>query len=131
MITADRKALYRARQTPELVDVPEFVFLMSDGDGDPNVSPRFPQAVQALYGVSYALKFALKRSGGPEYKVAPLEGLWWTEDPARFSIASKSEWLWTLMIAQPAEVTAELVEQFAVEVAEKKQLPVARELRLA
>jgi hypothetical protein len=122
--------LYRARQTPELVEVPELSFLMIDGQGDPNVSERYREAIQALYGVSYTLKFALKRAGGPEYRVAPLEGLWWVEDMTRFTIKDKSAWEWTAMIKQPPEVTQELVAEAAAEVAQKKQLPAARELRL-
>ena len=122
--------LYRARQTPELVDVPELGFLMIDGQGDPNTSTRFPQAVQALYGVSYTLKFALKHAGGPDYRIAALEGLWWAEDMSSFALEDKSAYEWTLMIRQPDAVTPGLVEKAAAEVAEKKQLPAARELRL-
>jgi hypothetical protein len=123
------KQLYSARQTPELVDVPALGFLMIDGHGDPNRSPRYQAAVEALYAVSYALKFAIKRAGGPDYSVAPLEGLWWTEDMASFSVEDKSDWDWTMMIMQPAEATPELVEQTVREVAQKKQ-PTAAELRL-
>jgi hypothetical protein len=122
--------LYRAHRTPEFVEVPELSFLMIDGHGDPNRSERYQQAVQALYAVSYRLKFALKKQRGLDYRVAPLEGLWWAKDMTAFSMERKAEWDWTMMIRQPAEVTPKLVEQTAREVAEKKQLPVARELRL-
>jgi hypothetical protein len=124
------RQFYSARQTPELVDVPELGFLMIDGHGDPNRSPRYQAAVEALYAVSYALKFAIKRGGGPDYMVAPLEGLWWAEDMASFTVEDKSVWDWTMMIMQPAEATPELVEQTRREVAQKKQLPAAAELRL-
>jgi hypothetical protein len=124
------KHFYSARQTPELVDVPELGFLMIDGHGDPNRSPRYQAAVEALYAVSSTLKFAIKRAGGPDYTVAPLEGLWWTKDMASFSVEDKSDWDWTMMIMQPAEATPELVEQTVPEVAHKKQLPAAAELRL-
>ena len=124
------RQLYSARTAPELVDVPELSFLMIDGHGDPNRSPRYQAAVEALYAVSYALKFAIKHAGGPDYTVAPLEGLWWTEDMARFSVEDKSDWDWTLMIMQPAEATPELVEQTVREVAQKKQLSAAAEVRL-
>jgi hypothetical protein len=123
------KHLYGARQTPELVDVPELSFLVIDGHGDPNRSPRYQAAVEALYALSYALKFAIKRAGGPDYTVAPLEGLWWTEDMASFSVEAKSDWDWTMMILQPAEATPELVEQTIGEVARSK-LPAAAEVRL-
>jgi hypothetical protein len=124
------KHLYSARQTPELVDVPELSFLMIDGHGDPNRSPRYQAAVEALYAVSYALKYAIKRADGPDYTVAPLEGLWWTKDMASFSVEDKSDWDWTMMILQPAEATPALVAQTGREVAQKKQLPAAAELRL-
>jgi hypothetical protein len=122
--------LYRAPRAPELVDVPELGFLVIDGHGDPNTSASFQAAVQALYAVSYALKFAIKRAGGPNFKVAPLEGLWSVPDMATFSAEAKSEWDWTLMIRQPPEVTTELFESTAADVAERKQLPAARDLRL-
>jgi hypothetical protein len=124
------KQLYSARQVPEFVDVPELSFLMIDGHGDPNRSPRYQAAVEALYAVSYTLKFAIKRGGGPDYTVAPLEGLWWTEDMANFSVEAKSDWDWTMIIMQPAEATPELIEKTTREVAQKKQLPAAAELRL-
>jgi hypothetical protein len=130
VIDTNREAgLYRARHAPELIDVPELQFLMIDGHGDPNVSERYREAIEALYAVSYALKFALKRAGGPDYKVSPLEGLWWVADMTRFSTEDKSAWDWAAMIKQPSSVTPELVEETVHEVAEKKQLPTVRELR--
>ena len=38
-----------------IVDVPEMGSLMLDGEGDPKTSKGFEDAVEALYGVSYAL----------------------------------------------------------------------------
>lgn len=86
------KRLYRAGPAPELVEVPELGFLMIDGQGDPNLSERYREAIEALYGLSYTLKFALKRAGGPDYRVGPLEGLWWVEDMSRFPIEERSGW---------------------------------------
>ena len=129
-MTLDTDRLYRARQAPELVDVPRFRFLMVDGHGDPNTSTRFQEAVQALYSSSYALKFALKRAGGADYRVAPLEGLWWAKDMTSFAVGDKSAYRWTLMIRQPVDVTANLFDEVAAEVARKKQLPIVQELRL-
>jgi hypothetical protein len=67
--------LYRAMTTPQLVQVPPLKFLCLDGHGDPNTSPAYAAAVQALYSVSYAAKFAVKKAGGPDFKVSALEGL--------------------------------------------------------
>jgi hypothetical protein len=63
------KALYLAGAAPALVEVPELQFLMVDGAGDPNRSQEYHDAVQALFSVSYAVKFAVKRAaGGMDYK---------------------------------------------------------------
>jgi hypothetical protein len=101
---------------------------MIDGRGDPNASVHYRQAIQALYGVSYALKFALKRRGGPAYRVGQLEGLWWVEHATLHDGGQVP--LWTAMIGQPDEATPQLVAQAARDLAEKKPLPAARALRL-
>ncbi len=45
----------------EIVDVPQMNCLMIDGEGDPNTSQEFQDAVEALYSLSYALKFMIKK----------------------------------------------------------------------
>lgn len=122
--------LYRATTKPQLVQVPALRFLCLDGHGDPNTSQAYAAAVQALYSVSYAAKFAVKKAGGPEFKVSPLEGLWWAADMSTFLTGDKSEWDWTMMIRQPDAVTGDLVARLADEVAANKSMPVAKELRL-
>ncbi|MGW5237356.1 GyrI-like domain-containing protein [Monashia sp. NPDC004114] len=132
-ITADSEhidLLYRATTTPRLVRVPRLTFLCLDGHGDPNTSPAYAAAVQALYSVSYAAKFALKKAGGPDFKVSPLEGLWWAEDMSTFLTGDKSAWDWTMMIRQPDAVTADLVARLAQEAAAKKSIAAATQLRL-
>ena len=88
---------------------PPLSFLCLDGHGDPNTSPAYGAAVQALYSVSYAAKFAVKRAGGPDFKVSPLEGLWWADDLSTFLTGDKAQWQWTMMIRQPDAVTGDLV----------------------
>jgi hypothetical protein len=122
--------LYRATATPLLVLVPPLQFLCLDGHGDPNTSPAYVAAVEALYSVSYAAKFAVKKAGGPDFRVSALEGLWWAEDLSTFLTGDKSEWDWTMMIRQPDAVTGELLATLADGVATKKSLPAARELSL-
>lgn len=82
------------------IDVPPLPYVMVDGRGDPNTAPAYLQAVQWLYSVSYALKFALKAMG-QDYVVPPLEALWSAEDPASFVARRKDEWAWTVMIRTP------------------------------
>jgi hypothetical protein len=104
------KELYGAKAKPQLVDVPELKFLMIDGAGDPNGNPAFEAAVQLLYGLSYTIKFELKKSGkGPDYTVMPLEGLWWLTKGKKFEMGQREDWIWTLMIVQPDPVTLEMV----------------------
>jgi hypothetical protein len=125
------KELYAPPKTPVLVDVQPLTFLMVDGSGDPNVSTAYREAIEALYAVSYSMKFALKRApGGVDYVVMPLEGLWWADDMNEFVNARKAAWKWTAMIAQPDAVTPELFAQAVAEVARKKDLPALSRLRL-
>jgi hypothetical protein len=91
-----------------VVDVPEMLFVMIDGEGDPNVSPVYANAVQWLFSVSYALKFASK-ANGRDYGVLPLEGLWWADDMDDFIAGNKAKWKWTAMIAQPDWITPDMV----------------------
>ena len=49
------------QRDPELLEMPERTFLMVDGRGDPNGSEDFQRAIEALYSLSYGLKFLLKR----------------------------------------------------------------------
>lgn len=94
---------YQARRGQfRVLDVPDLQYLMVDGHGDPNSSPDFDRAVEALYPVAYTLKFASRRELGRDYVVPPLEGLWWAEDMESFTAArDKSRWDWTLMILVP------------------------------
>jgi hypothetical protein len=103
------------------VDVPPLNYLMVDGEGDPNTSQAFQEAVEALYSLSYTLKFSLKKSPRAiDYGVMPLEGLWWADDPRAFHEADKSAWKWTAMIAQPEFIAAMEVDAALKEVRKKK-----------
>ena len=104
-------------------------FLMIDGTGDPNTSSEYRDAISALYSLAYALKSGLKKSG-VEFKVSPLEGLWWADDMAEFSAERKGAWHWTMMIAQPNEVTPEVLEKVVQDLRQKKSLPALQRIRL-
>lgn len=84
-----------------IVDVPPMRYLAVDGHGDPNTAASYREAVEALFGVAYAVKFASKRALGRDFVVAPLEGLWWAEDQGAFVARDKGAWDWTMLIAQP------------------------------
>ena len=58
----------------EVVEVPQMNFLMVAGEGDPNTSQSFQDAIDVLYPLSYTLKFIIKRGQiGIDYGVLPLE----------------------------------------------------------
>lgn len=116
-----RERLYKpSSKKVEVVDVPAMHFLMVDGTGDPNTSQSYKDAIESLYALAYTLKFALKQATGVNYRVAPMEGLWWGEDMQVFTTGNKDAWLWTMMIAQPSLVTLAWVEQIRDEVQRKK-----------
>ena len=124
------KHLYQpSKKDFEVVDVPEMAFLKVDGHGDPNQAPEYTQAVEALYGVAYKLKF-ISKNEGKDYVVPPLEGLWWAEDMDSFTSArDKSQWNWTMMIMTPEWITEGMVDTATVEVNQKKDLPGLNKLR--
>lgn len=103
------------------VDVPRFNYLIIDGEGDPNTSPAYAEAVEALFSVSYATKFVVKKASlAIDYTVMPLEGLWWAEDMSTFSVADKSSWKWTLMIMQPEFVDPQAIQGAITAVMKRK-----------
>jgi hypothetical protein len=120
------KHLYRPPRMEVVgVEVPEMRFLQIDGEGDPNTSEAFRGATEALYSLSYALKFAVKKEQGIDYGVMPLEGLWWTEkgDTDLEEIQEdRSAWRWTLLIMQPEWATQERFERALASTQKKKNL---------
>jgi hypothetical protein len=104
---------------------------MVNGEGDPNTSTAYAQAVEALFSVSYTAKFRVKK--GPQAldcAVMPLEGLWWADDLSAFVANDRSKWRWTMMIMQPSFVADDVVCTAMAEVGNKKRLPGIEALRL-
>jgi hypothetical protein len=111
-----------------IVEVPPFHFFLIDGQGDPNTSEAYGQAVEALYALSYATKFASKKQLERDYVVAPLEGLWHSEHKNAFPDRQKDKWSWTMMIRQPDWITADLVD-VARDTSAKKKLAALDQVR--
>ncbi len=130
MSKIDYKKEYKELYSPtkkdvSVVSVPEMNFLMIDGQGDPNTSEAFKDATEALYSLSYTIKFMIKQGAmAIDYGVLPLEGLWWADDMETFDIDNKQDWKWTLMIMQPNLVSKELVKQ-ATDLVRYKSNPAA------
>ena len=126
----DLKKQYKPLYQPsakkiEIIQVPKLQFAMVDGfiekGSEPGKSPSFAEATQALYSLSYTLKFTLKKrkTNAIDYPVMALEGLWWVED-GTFDIFRKDNWFYTLMIMQPDIITQEIFEEAREQVRNKK-----------
>lgn len=114
----------------QVVDVPLMKYLMIDGEGAPQ-SAAYRGAVEALFSVSYAVKFLVKKGAQQiDYGVMPLEGLWWADDEARFSLEDRRSWAWTAMIVQPEFVSAEMFLAAREQTGKKNPNPALSRLRL-
>ncbi len=104
-----------------ILEVPRMNFLMIEGTGSPNNNPAYSDAVGALYALAYHLKFAVRKGPlGIDYKVMPLEGLWWAEDMRLFTLENRDNWLWRMMVMQPDFINADMVAQALDAVRQKK-----------
>lgn len=119
--------LYLPPAKPEIVEVPRMRFIAVDGAGNPNTAPAYAQALEILYGLSYAIKMSKMSGDVPEgyfdYVVPPLEGLWRLSDtsiPAEEIMHHKDALIWTSLIRQPDFVTAEVFDKARETLAKKK-----------
>ena len=120
------KHLYApSAKKPEILQVPSLQFAMINGaiekGYEPGNSPAFAEATQALYSISYTLKFMLKKrkTNAVDYPVMALEGLWWVED-GKFDITVKDNWFYTVMILQSDVITKDIFDEGLAEVRRKK-----------
>jgi hypothetical protein len=130
------KELYFPPTTPVLAVVPPLDFLVIDGRGAPG-GGAFQDALQALYGAAYTLKFSTKsRDPSRDWKVMPLEALWWVEGVESLGLQAvdesrKDDWEWQALIAQPDYVTAAMLDGAREELRRKKKdVPTLADLRL-
>lgn len=76
----------------------------------------------ALYATAYTLKFASKKAPGRDFVVAPLEGLWWADQPAAFTTGAKDSWHWTMLISQPSWIDKAAIDDAKAAVSAKGKL---------
>lgn len=99
------KSDYAASKDPALVNIKPAKYLTIDGQGEPG-GPEFQTMLGALYQAAYTMKMA-KKSGGQDYKVCTLEGLWWGSVPGQCSTEQpRNTWNWKLIIRVPDFITA-------------------------
>lgn len=118
----------------EVVDVPALQFTLIDGEIEPSASPgtslAFHQAMEALYGISYTLKFnsKLRKENPIDYGVMALEALWWTETGV-YDLTQPGGWKWTAMMMQPEHITVEMFHDSLAQLRKKKPNPALDLLR--
>ena len=106
------KAFYSASaKKAQVLDIPSMNFLVAEGQDATPESGDFQAAIEALFGISYHIKFAIKKSGTFDYGVMPLEGLWWADDMEDFKKGIKERWRWQMMIMQPEFVTTDQFDE--------------------
>jgi hypothetical protein len=111
----------------ERLTVPEMNFISVRGDGEP-AAKAYQESIQILYSVAFTLKMGFKFNKLPrpqgyfDYKVPPLEGLWWMD--REFDMRNLKEAHWKSMMMVPSFIFekdfAEAVKQAAVK---KPELP--------
>lgn len=123
-----RELYFPSAKEVSIVDVPSMNFIVLDGvvkAGEKvSESLEFQNSFPVLYGLSYTLKFMLKKTGLPEYVVMPLEALWWTDEEGGFDIGNtKVPWRFRVMIVQPDFITREHYLQAGEQLKTKKDPP--------
>jgi len=92
-----------------IVEVPPMQFLVVDGRGDPDTSAPYREAVTGLFSLSDAVRAVTRSRRGRVPAVGPLGGLWSAADLDVYRTRDRDAWQWTLMIARPDWVSADLV----------------------
>jgi len=124
------KQFYAAKKKPSIIDVPLGKFLTIIGRGEPG-GPAYQATLNALYGLSYTLKFKCKAEGR-DFTVMALEGLWWFDDGI-FSLDDappREDWNWKSMMRQPDFITEEMLEEIRPQVREKRGIPEVDDVKL-
>lgn len=120
------KEYYIPSTTPSIITIPSMKFIMIDGEGNPNTSQSYKDALEALYGLSYCIKMSKMSGNQPEgyfdYVVPPLEGYWSVNDGHFNGINElrKDKFTWTSLIRQPDFVTKEVFEKAKEQLKKKK-----------
>lgn len=95
---------YAAKKAPAIVTIKAATYLAITGRGEPG-GETFKRMTGALYGMAYAVKMRSKASGR-DYKIAPLEGLWWgSVNKSDFFQEPRDTWNWRLLIRTPEFIT--------------------------
>ncbi|MEP7204920.1 MAG: GyrI-like domain-containing protein [Candidatus Saccharibacteria bacterium] len=130
--------IYKATTEPRIIEVPPMLFAMIDGEGAPETAgvseTDFQQAMQALFGIVYAIKFWNKNHPTPpgysKFATAPIEGLWWTKGANTFNPKMPNDCQWTVMIRLPEFVTQQFFDSVIKSCVNNKKSDVFKRARL-
>jgi hypothetical protein len=130
------KAYYTATSKPALINIEAAKYLYVLGKGDPS-HPGYAATLQALYASAYGIKFWYK-ARKQDFVVAKLEGQWWFDESEYKGVGAadapkqipRSEWYYRMLIRLPEYVTEEIILKITDEVAVKKQIALAKQVRL-
>ncbi len=125
----NKEFYYPSTKEVSVVELPLMKFLMIDGQGDPNTSKEYQDAMETIFPVSYKTKFISKKEKSQDYVVMPLEGLWWVDNMEDFSLDDRGSWKWKVMIRQPDFITQTIINKAIMELEKKKNLPALSKLR--
>jgi len=116
---------FQATRTPVIIRLKPLNYLTLEGRGAPE-SREFQDAIGALFGVAYALKFA-QQAAGHDFKVPPFEALWWSgydlarlEDPRALWRVPRQTWCWKVLLLLPDFVTSEDVRSARQALSDKR-----------
>ncbi len=104
---------YAAPKEPALLTIKPAKYLSIEGGGKPG-GAEFQAQIGALYGVAYTIKMTRKFAGRePDYKVPPLEGLYWNIDAAAGTMS------WKLLVRVPGFIGPRDLKNAAASLREK------------
>lgn len=123
------RAEYAAKPAPALVEIGPARYLAIEGRGAPE-GDAFQASIGALYAIAYTIKMA-RKAAGSDYKVAPLEGLWWTGRTGHhFLRTPRNSWRWQLLIRTPDFVTTSDVTRAVRTALERGKPALVKSVRL-
>ena len=101
---ANKDEYAASKVKPQLVQTHEAQYLTVEGQGEPG-GDVFQAKVGAMYSMAFTIKMTRKFAGQGDYKIAPLEGLWWVDGSGTdFFQTPRETWRWKLLIRTPDAV---------------------------
>jgi hypothetical protein len=127
-VFARHRSEYSATHAPQIVTTAPGRYLSIQGRGEPG-GASFREQVRALQGMAWTLKMAMK-ARGMDFKIPPLEGLWWPADGGGARDGAGGEWSWKLLVRVPNFVKKRDLDPAAKALEARGRAGGAREVRI-